>query len=376
VTTEKQRRQFLELPWKIYQKEPNWMPPLRGNQRALVGYPRRWFGRNTRHPFYRTAESQTFLAYRDGQPCGRIAAIINRTHDDWYKNRQGFFGFFETLDDPAVARGLFDAARDWLAGHDIVSLRGPVNPSLNYECGLLIEGFDTPPFFMMTYNPPYYSRLIESYGFQKAHDLYAFWGHIDMLASLDEKLAFISQAAAERFHIQVRQIDKRHFRSDVELFLDIYNQSLVGTWGYVPLSRAEIREIAGALRHLIVPELTVFAEVEGKAIGSAFGLLDYNPRIRQIDGKLFPFGFLRLIRNRRAIKRIRLVSTNVVPAYQRWGIGLVMLSSLAPRALAWGIEEAEFSWVLESNALSRGTLEKGGAKRTKTYRIYDFPPRR
>jgi GNAT superfamily N-acetyltransferase len=195
-----------------------------------------------------------------------------------------------------------------------------------------------------------------------------------MLASLDEKLAFISQAAAERFQVHVRQIDKRHFRGDVELFLDIYNQSLVGTWGYVPLSRAEIREIAGSLRHLIVPELTVFAEVEGKAIGSAFGLLDYNPRIRQIDGRLFPFGFIKLVQNQRSIKRIRLVSTNVVPAYQRWGVALVMLSALAPRALAWGIEEAEFSWVLESNALSRGTLEKGGAKRTKTYRIYDFPP--
>lgn len=373
VVTRREERQFLDLPWQIYRDDPNWMPPLRGNQRELVGYAAHWFGSPKGHPFYRDADVQTFLAIRDGEVCGRIAALVNEAHNRWHNERRGFFGFFEAFDDEQVANGLFDAARAWLGARAIRTIRGPTNPSPNYEWGLLVEGFDTPPYFMMTYNRPYYAHLIENYGFRKSQDMYAFWGHVGMLSSLDKKLAFICEAATERFNISVRPLDKARFRADVGLFLEIYNQSLAGTWGYVPVSQAESRAIAAALRHLIIPELTVFAEVEGKPVGAAFGLLDYNPRIKQIDGRLFPFGFFRLLRNRRAIKRVRLLSTNVVPAYQRWGIGLVLLAALVPSVLDWGIEEAEFSWVLESNDLSRGSLARGGAKLTKTYRIYDHP---
>jgi GNAT superfamily N-acetyltransferase len=155
------------------------------------------------------------------------------------------------------------------------------------------------------------------------------------------------------------------------MFLDIYNQSLVGTWGYVPLSRGEVDHIGASLKHLIVPEMTSFAEVDGRPVGAVFGLLDYNPRIKQIDGRLYPFGFVRLLANRRRIKRVRLISTNVLPEYQRWGLGLVLVARLVPEALAWGIREAEFSWVLESNHLSYATLQRGGAVLAKTYRLYD-----
>jgi len=365
VATRRERKQFLELPWMLHRDDPCWIPPLRQNQKELVGY--------HRHPFYDDAEVQTFLAIRGRQPCGRIAALINRAYNRWNRQEQGFFGFFECVDDSQVAAGLFDAARQWQAERHITSLRGPVNPSQNYECGLLIEGFDTPPYFMMTYNPPYYQRLCEDYGLLKAHDLYAYWGHVDMLGSLDKKLAFIPDAAAERFNIHVRPLNKRQFRADLEMFLDIYNRSLGGTWGFSPLSQREIRHIGSAMRWLIVPELTVIAEVDGQPIGVVFALLDYNERIKVIDGRLFPFGFLRLVTNRRGLKRVRLISTNVVPEYQRWGVGLVLLKALVPKVLEWGIEEAEFSWVLESNSLSRGSLEKGGAKRSKTYRIYDWP---
>jgi GNAT superfamily N-acetyltransferase len=155
------------------------------------------------------------------------------------------------------------------------------------------------------------------------------------------------------------------------MFLDIYNRSLTGTWGFVPMSEAEVDHMAAGLKYLIVPELTVCAEVEGKAIGAVFGLLDYNPRIKQIDGRLLPFGFWRLLRNKRGLHRMRLISTNVVPEYQKWGVGMVLVAGLLPHAIEWGIKEAEFSWVLESNHLSYATLKRGGAKITKTYRIYD-----
>jgi len=260
---------------------------------------------------------QTFLAYRSGEVCGRIAAIVNRGHIERYGEKRGFFGFFECCDDQEAANKLFDAARQWLAERGIVSLRGPTNPSLNYELGLLIEGFESPPTFMMTYNPPYYARLVEGYGFHKAQDLYAFWGHIEMLPKVAEKLRPIAEQIIEHMGIRLRPLDRTRFRQDVELFLDIYNRSLMNTWGFVPMSEDEVRHMAGSLKHLMVPELAVGAEINGRLVGAVFGLPDYNPRIREIDGRLFPFGFLRLLRHKERIKRIRAISANVLPEYQR-----------------------------------------------------------
>jgi GNAT superfamily N-acetyltransferase len=363
VETARERSQFLELPWQIQGRDPHWMPPLRKNQAELVGF--------KPHPFYDRAKAQAILALLDGKPVGRVLALVNPVHNEYHKENRGFFGFFECIDDDDVAGGLFTEARKWLAAQNITAIRGPVNPSLNYECGLLIDGFDTPPMFMMTHNPPFYARLIERAGFAKVEDMYAFSGHISMLDQLDQKLAFIVEECRRRFDIKLRRLDRRNFAREVRMFLDIYNQSLQGTWGFTPLSEGEVEHMSASLSHLIVPEMTTVAEIDGRPVGAQFGLLDYNPRIKAIDGRLFPFGFMRLLWNKRAIKRVRLISTNVIPEYQKWGLGLVIASRLVPEARAWGIEEAEFSWVLESNKLSYGTLKRGGAKITKTYRLYD-----
>ena len=364
VQSRRERREFLLLPWQLYRDDPHWIPPLLANQKELLGY--------KHHPFYDDAEIQTLLAYRDGRACGRVAAIVNRGHNRRHQDRVGFFGFFECIDDQQVASALFDAARAWLAQRGLQQMRGPVNPSLNYECGLLVEGFDTPPFFMMTHNWPYYARLIEGYGFQKAQDLFAFWGHINMLGTLDKKLDFVVEEATQRFGVKIRPLDTSRFVEEVRMFLDIYNQSLQATWGFVPLSEGEIKHLAKGMRHLIVPELTSIGEVEGRPIGVVFALLDYNQRIKEINGRLFPFGFLKLLSKRRELRRARVVSANVVPEYQRWGIGLVVLRGIVPSILEWGVQEVEFSWVLESNHLSRRTLERGGAKASKLYRLYDY----
>ena len=326
------------------------------------------------HAFYDSAEIQTFLAKKDGEIVGRIAAIIDRAHNDYHKEQRGMFGFFESIDDQDVANLLFDTAKAWFAERDIFLMRGPANPSQNYEWGMLVEGFHTPPTFMMTYNKPYYGELVEGYGFVKSQDLYAFLGHVDMLSELDPKLMFIAEEARKRFNVDVRPIDKKRFREDVDNCLDIYNAALPGQWGFTPMSAGELKATAGGLKQLIVSEMTTIAEVEGRPVGVVFGLLDYNPIIKKIDGRLFPFGFLRILFGRKKIKKIRLISTNVIPEYQRWGLGLVLMNRLVPDVLKWGIQEAEFSWVLESNKLSRGTLERGGVKRDKTYRIYDFEP--
>lgn len=363
VASRRERKLFLEFPWRHYRGDPNWVPPLRQNQKELVGF--------AKHPFYDDAKGQAFLALRGGEVCGRLLAIVNHAHNRCYNEKRGFFGFFESVDDKAVAHGLFDAACDWLRSHGMTDVRGPLNPSQNYECGLLVEGFDAPPTFMITYNKPYYGDLVESYGFAKTQDLYSFWGHVDMLKSLDKKLSFVVQEAAERFNIKVRPFNPKRFSEELEIFLDIYNQSLEGTWGFVPLSKSEGRHMGAGLKHLIVPDLAILAEVDGRVVGGTFGLLDYNPRIKQMDGRLFPFGFLKLLFRRREIKKVRLMSTNVLPEFQRWGVGLVLVNGIVPKVLEWGIEIGEFSWVLESNHLSRKTLERGGAKRDKVFRIYD-----
>ena len=364
VTSWWQRRQFLNVPWDIYSGDDNWIPPLRGNAKEMVNY--------TKHPFYETAEIQTFLAYRNGTPVGRVAAIVNHAHNERYHEKRGFFGFFESEDSQVTAEALLDAARDWLRAKGMTTIRGPMNPSMNYECGLLIDGFHEPPTFMMTYNRPYYQRLIENYGFRKIEDMVAFWGHMDMISGLDTKMAFIIEECKKRFEVKLRRLDTKHFDRDVRIFLDIYNKSLVGTWGFVPISESETTAMAHGLKMLIVPEMTAIAEIDGKPVGAVFGLLDYNPRIKEIGGRLFPLGFLKLLFNRKGLKRIRLISTNVIPEYQKWGVGLLVVAHLLPEVKAWGIQEAEFSWVLESNTLSYGTLKRGGAKITKTYRIFDY----
>ena len=367
VETRSQQKRFICLPWRIYQNDPCWMPPLIMSQEELLGF--------RPHPFYERSKSRSFLVTRGGRDVGRITAIVNAGHIERYNEQRGFFGFFECDDDTAASRALFQAAGDWLHAQGMTSIRGPANPSLNYECGLLIEGFDTPPFFMMTHNRPWYPHLVEDAGFGKIEDMYAFWGAVSMLGTLDPKLTTMVAGVKERFGVTVRPLDRSRFAEEVRMFLQIYNESLGGTWGFVPLTEHEVDHMAASLKFLIAPELALVAEINGKPVGAVFCLLDNNPRIKAIDGRLFPFGFLRLLWNKKAIKRLRAISTNVIPEYQAWGIGLVLMEALAHRFITWGLEEVEFSWVLESNHLSKRTLERGGAIVTKKYRMYqDGPP--
>ena len=366
VGSRSERKLFFNFPWDHYRGDPHWVPPIRMVQKELLNF--------RKHPFYDDAEIQCFVALRNGKPCGRIAAIVNHAHNRRYEENRGFFGFFETEENEETTGGLFDAARAWFAERDIQAIRGPVNPSLNYEIGTLVDGFHEAPWFMMTYNKPYHDRLIKGYGFRKAQDAFAFWGHVNMLEEVTKRLHNLSHIVLDRFKLKCRPMDISRFEDELRVFLDIYNQSLVSTWGFVPMSDGEVAKQATGMKRMIVPELTAMAEIDGRPVGTMFGLLDYNPRIQAIDGKLFPFGFLKLLRKPTDLKRVRLISTNVLPEYQSWGIGIALVGRLVPAALEWGIQEAEFSWVLESNDLSYKTLKKGGAKITKQYRIYDFGP--
>jgi len=363
VENKRQQREFMELIWRLYKGDPNWIPPIRFNQEELVGF--------RPHPFYENAKCRAFIAEKDGKVVGRIVAIVNHGHNKRYNEKRGFYGFFDCIDDQDAANALFTEACRYLKSEGMDDVRGPCNPSLNYEIGNLVEGFDTPPTFMMTYNWPYYEKLIKGFGFEKVQDLYAFEGKFEMLKNIDPKLKFVIDEVKRRFNVTLRPASRRKFRDEVRLFFKIYNEALQGTWGFVPLSDAECQGLGNSLKMLVDPAITSIVEVDGRPVGVCMGLPDYNPLIKKINGKLFPFGFLTLLFGRRKIKKIRLMSTNVIPEYQRWGLGLVVLERMLPDCLARGIVEAEFSWVLESNHLSRGSLERAGTKRIKTYRLYD-----
>ena len=363
VETRRDQKAFLRLERDLYREDPCWVPPLWTVRKEMVGF--------KHHPFYDDADRQAFLVRRGDRVIGRVLAIINHSHNRRYEEKRGFFGFYECHDDLEASNELFTTACDWLRERGMTDVRGPVNPSLNYECGLLIHGFDSPPTFLIPHNHEYYGPLIEGFGFEKTQDLFSYEAHIDILNDLDPKLMFVIDEATKRFKVDCRPIDRAKFAKDVRSFLEIYNLSLQQTWGYVPMSESEIDHQSKGLKHLIVPELTSIAEIDGQPVGAGFALLDFNQIIKKIDGKLFPFGWWKLLTGKRSIDRVRVISTNVLPEYQKWGLGIVTMARILPDAIAYGIRIGEFSWVLESNSLSRGTIERGGAKRTKVHRIYD-----
>ncbi|MDR0611749.1 MAG: GNAT family N-acetyltransferase [Planctomycetaceae bacterium] len=362
-----QQKAFLDFPQKMYKNDPYWIPQLRIEQSGLAGF--KFFGHQD--PFYEHNECQAFLAVDGNNVLGRICAILNRGHLERYHDGVGFLGFFDCVENVSVAGELFNAAADWLRERNCTIIRGPINPSLNHTLGLLIDGFNKPPMFMMTYNPPYYEKLFEDNGFRKSQDLYAYWGEIGMLPKVNAKLQPICNQIKERTGATSRSVNTKRFQEDVEMFLNIYNRALTNTWGFVPMSKNEIKEMAFFLKYLIVPELTTAIELDGKMVGASFALPDYNPRIKAIGGRMTPLRLFKLLRHKEKIKSIRILSTNVLPEYQMQGLGMLLMNALVPKVLQSGIREAEFSWVLESNSFSRGALEKGGAIRTKTYRVYD-----
>jgi hypothetical protein len=358
------RRRFLHLPWAIYQGNPNWVPPTLWLERQLTGM--------SSHPFYKTGIAHNLLAFKDGKPAGRLTAIINHTHNQKYNDKLGFFGFFECINDPDVSKALFEAGFHWLRQQGMTAVRGPANPSLNYTCGMLTDAFDKPPVFQMTYNREYYPALVEASGFKKSHDMYAYEMPPDLLARIAERYKPAIYAQLDRPDLKLRPFNPKTIRKDMETYLDIYNQALEGTWGFSPLTGAEILNIAAESSLLIEPEFSVFAELDGKAIGGVFALLDYNKIFITLNGRLFPFGY-KLFTQRKSIHTARALCLTMLPGYQRSGLGIILLDDMMRPSAKRGITLWEFSWVLESNTKSRGSLERAGIGIAKTYRMYDRP---
>jgi GNAT superfamily N-acetyltransferase len=362
-----ERDRFIKFPWKIYQDDLHWVPPLIMERHEFLD-PRK-------NPFFEHADVALFLARRGGEVVGRIAAVEDRNFNAFHKSKTAYFGLFESVNDPEVAASLFAAAKDWARWRGLDSLLGPMNLSTNYEIGLLVEGFDSDPYIQMTYNPRYYGELIEGCGLKKAKDLYA-WER-SAKTPPPERFARIADKIRKHENIVVRSVNMRDFDAELERFKEVYNAAWDQNWGFVPMTNAEIDKIAKDLRHFIVPDLCIFAECEGETIAAALTVPDWNQPMKKLDGRLtrygLPVGLLRLLWNSRKIDRVRLMALGVKAGWRRRGIDAVLVVETIRRAHDLGYEGGEISWTLEDNDLVNRAIEACGCTRTKLYRMYEAP---
>jgi GNAT superfamily N-acetyltransferase len=328
----------------------------------------------TKNPFFEHAEAEYFITERDGKVVGRIAAISNRLHNETHGDRVGFFGFFESIDDQAVADVLFDAASSWCRarGHDV--LRGPASFSVNDECGLLVQGFETPPTLMMPHNPPYYIGLLARAGFIKAKDLWVYQGGTEAhYVPVPERLARATELIRQRQGITLRPLNMKDFDGEVERIKALYNSAWEKNWGFVPMTEHEIDHLAEQFKPVVIPELVPMAEKDGELIGFGIVLPDLNVILRtNRSGRLFPV-ILRLLwaLKMKRIRRARILLLGVVPGYQGKGVDAMLYHWIWTKSGERGIYWGEAGWVLEDNPAMNASLEKMTFRVYKTYRLYD-----
>jgi GNAT superfamily N-acetyltransferase len=355
---------FVRCAWPIYSNDPHWVPPLIGDMKAALN--------RDRHPFHQHADVELFTAHRDGRVAGRIAAIVNRNHNQFHDDRVGFFGLFESVDDPDVATALLSGAEAWLKERGMDTCRGPMNLSTNDELwgpGILIDGFDSPPAIMMGHNPPYYRALFEGAGYDRSRDLLTYW--ID--TSRQTRIERSADRLLRRGGFTIRSLDMRKLNEEVATIQAIYNSAWERNWGFVPMTEEEILHLAAALRPVVNPDLCALAFVGDEPVGFALALPDYNQALRHINGRLFPFGLLKLLWFRRKIDAARTLTLGVKPEHRGSGLDALLILHLFRMASVAGMPRGECSWILEDNMPMRHALERFGAVLRKTYRVYEKP---
>lgn len=359
--------EFIDLPWAIYEGDPYWVPPLKVAVNELLDI--------HKNPFYKHAQRVLFVAYRDGKPIGRIAGIIDQVHNDFHQEKTAFFGFFECENNKEAAKRLFHEIEVWALSQKMNTLRGPMNPSTNHECGLLVDGFLDTPTVMTTFNPPYYSELIEACGCEKSKDLLAF--KLDYRSRYSERLMAQAERLKENRKVQFRSVRMGDFKNEIKKIHEIYNDAWEKNWGFVPMSFEEFAHAAKEMKFIVDPDFMLIAEVGGQPIAFALALPDINQALHKVrDGKLFPTGLLKLLwffkgpGRRSTVNRVRIITLGVKKAYLTWGIGPMFYSEFLKRGAAKRYN-GEASWILEDNLPMVKALRLMKAELTKTYRIYD-----
>ncbi|MDG5766001.1 hypothetical protein QA596_00890 [Balneolales bacterium ANBcel1] len=364
VTTDDERRQFLELPYRHYADDPNWVPPLRMLQKELID--------TRKNPFYNDAEIALFLAYRNGEVAGRIAAIHNHAYNRHNNDTAGFFGFFESVDNQMVVDLLFRVVRDWLRDRGCTRLLGPMSPGLLDEIGIQIEGFDHRPSIMMPHSKPWYDPMIRKAGLVKEMDLLAYRVTDENLA-LNRMNRAVDIVRKRTPDLTIRPVNLRKFKSEVDIIHRLFNETWKDNWGFYEINREVIEHMAKGLRMIVDTDLAHVAEVGGKPAGFSIALPDYNQVFKDMDGTLFPTGIFKLLWKRRKINAIRTALTGVAPEFQGRGIDAVLIRESIINGLRRGIRSSEVGWLLENNTGILRVVEKVGAVREKAYRMYSQP---
>ena len=353
--------QFVKVPWPIYAQDPHWVPPLLLEVKEFLN--------SRKHPFYQHGAAAQFLALRGGVPMGRILVSDDSRYNQEHASNVGCFGMFECANDPEMAHGLLDAAAGWLKGRGRTSMMGPIDYSINYACGLLVDGFDTPPRIMTNHQRPYYAGLLESWGLSKAKDFWCWW-FTDSKGMLEEWKPRLERLQ-QRSKITIRHFRMDDFDADVRRCQEVFNQSMRDNWGFVSLSDAEFHYFAKNLSRLAMPELVLLAEAEGRPVGFSITLPDLNEALRSLDGRLTKFGLpINYFLLQRRARHIQIV-LDVLEPYRRRGIAeMLILRTLDYGKNVAGFTGAELGWTLEDNRLINRTIEAVGAQRYKIYRIY------
>jgi hypothetical protein len=353
---------FIRFPWKIYQGNPYWVPPFIKDQLQKF---------NPKHPFRSHADMVLFLAYQGRERVGRIAVIIDHHYNEFHQEKTGFFGFFESIQDQEVSGHLLSKVRNWLKEHGIEKMMGPMNPSTNDECGLLIDAFESSPCLMMPYNPTYYPALLEGWGLKKAMDLYAYW--LEKTVFNYGRLNRITERILKREpQLSVRPLNLRRFDEELKIIKDIYNHSWSKNWGFVPMTEDEMDDLAKSLKPLVVPDLILFAYHGEEPVGFSAALPDYNLVLKHLNGKMGPLGLLKFLYFSKKIKTVRIMLLGVKHSFQKRGVEGLLYIETFKRGTRKGYPQGECSWILENNLLMQHGIEAMGGKRYKTYRIYEI----
>lgn len=352
---------FIKYPWSVYKHDHNWVPQLLTDTKFNL----------KESPFWEHAESELFLAFDgSGKLVGRIAAIIDHNYIRFHDEPVGFFGFYESINDQAVTKALFDKAAEWLKAKGMEIMRGPMNPSTNDECGFLCEGFDEPPRLMMPYNPRYYLELCEQYGLMKAKELYAY--EMDVSNGPIERLKRVVEIAYKKNPgLKVRPMNMKDFDNELEKALVVYNAAWEKNWAFVPWTKKEFITIAKRMKDVFYPETTLIAELDGKPVGLLIAVPDYNYIMKKMNGRLFPFGILKFLYYKNKLKALRLMIMGVVKESRLRGIEGAMYYEALKNSLKKGFEKCEFSWILDDNIMTQRGAEMMGGKLYKKYRVYE-----
>ncbi len=363
VASKRDLTTFIKLPWRLYRNEPNWVPPLIAERRRFLD--------RTQNPWFEHGEAQLFLAWRDGRAVGRISAQVDRLFNEFQDNTWGLFGFFECEDDPEAARALLDAAEAWLRVRDRDRMVGPMDFTMNDECGVLVEGFERPPIILTNWTHPYYPALLEGAGMTKAMDTLMWRLEIAGRDRVHPAIWDVAERVESKHGITVRPMRKRDIEAEIDRFLEVYNAAWERNWGFSPLTEKEVRHYAKTLKPLLDEHWAFIAEKDGETIGAALTIPDYNQVLKHLNGRLLPFGWLKFLWYRRRIDRVRVFALGVKREWQHTGVAARFYELHFDSAEATPQKHGEMGWILETNTSMNRAMEGMGGEIVRRYRLYE-----